>query len=215
MFENMPDGLWFVSLANLTKWFHWPAWSALLSFAALMKTIEISNRAENERKRRESAYVKSILFSVGTAAGVVSSIIDFLKENKKTYKEFLLYAADGPSIPSISKTLDSLKVSDMPATEAIDIFVTASSVISGLSDKIRRLESGSFEAAEAALINDRDKLARWATSLADLSVRLGGRPESHDDGVVQSYMRRALNPISHPVRFVRSQLVRRRRSAKS
>jgi len=56
-FEHPPA--WWISLANLTQWLYWPAWSAIFSFLALMWAISLANRNSRDTRAKEVVLLRT------------------------------------------------------------------------------------------------------------------------------------------------------------
>lgn len=189
LFEEIPNNVWWTAGANLTKWFFWPAISAVLSFLALLKTIEIASRSERDRRAAEIRLMKAMLFFTATAAGCI-------RDNRKhvaaavDHQEMAKIAADKTMLTQLAWGMEQLKVQDMPATQGIDVYVSAWHSMKFYAEELRQVSSRPLSEVLSYLDISKQDMDGYSESFAKIIVRLGGKVGVHEDVFVKHWVTR-------------------------
>lgn len=187
MFEEIPHVWWWVAAANLTDWFYWPAISAVLSFAALLKTIDIATRSDRERRAREISLVKAMLFCTGTGVGCLR--VDARNVAAATdVQEMISRVKTASMLPQLAWAMEQLKIQDIPATEAIDTYVSAWHAMKYYQTDLDQFKDLTAEMASDLIGKRQSLLESYSESFAHLIVHLGGQPDPRDDVFVKHWI---------------------------
>lgn len=159
MFEQTPDWGWYVALANLTKWAHWPAWAAFFSLAALWNTARLADRANRDSRRKEAVFLmaaRELLDDFLSPLGASGQGLDRFVETavaaakqsgrepgpedyrlaRQRYSAFVkgTWASDRSL-----QQIEAIKMSDFPSVITFVVYSTAQITVGMIRDAIERL----------------------------------------------------------------------------
>lgn len=143
-FEQQPD--WWVSLATLTQWLHWPAVSALLSFLALTATIRLADRARREARRKDIAILLGLAEALATVDDIYRGMLK--RMNEQNYKIELAAAIEVAMIDHFAKVIEQVKLTDLPTPAAAGVFVTVRAWLERMPGWLKEWSAADFHEAQ-------------------------------------------------------------------
>ena len=184
-YDHPPE--WTAPIAGLSSWFIWPALSAIFSAAALASTIFLATQSNRDKRRREAAVIKAIIYPIATAANTLGDDIALVENDIKHARKWLESDARRDSYSDLLGHLNDIKITDIPSTLAIDYWSTGRDIIKDSAQKAPVWAKLPDDQIHEKLLKCRDDLSRFSIGLVDIARDLGGRVERHEDAVVTAY----------------------------
>lgn len=181
-FETPPD--WWISLANLTDWFEWPAIAAVLTFLVLVNTVRLADRANREARHRDATYLHGVATILIKTCAAFESSSD--RDKKTADNDNLKALIEVWEDSEMFEQYGSVDPKNLPTADTFQAYLNGKLAIAAMRYHVRAAVKSGRPIEEGAFRMEQSAREAADTMSAEVRRRRGRGVASHLQALIRS-----------------------------